>query len=164
MILFPHIIVGAVIGAKIQNFWLIAVLGLISHFIMDRIPHWDHLAPDYALLFKATKQIKYFVKFLILIVIDGFIGLSIVSICLYFKNTLNLYSLKFVIVGIFFTVLPDAFLLLGYLTDKYKISKNYIKFHHFFHFINKKKGKITFLGLFSQIAIIVISLLLLFVS
>ena len=162
MVLAPHIIVGAAIGNKIHNFWLVAILGIVSHFVMDQIPHWDHHAPDYIISFKKTKRIKYLIKFLILMIVDGIVGLLVVVISLYFKNALNFYLLKFVIVGIFFATLPDILLGFSYIMDKYKISKDYIRFHHFFHSKTQKEGKITFLGLFTQILIIIVALIVFF--
>lgn len=43
MVLFPHMLIGAVIGSKIANFWAVFVLGIISHFLADAIPHWDYI-------------------------------------------------------------------------------------------------------------------------
>lgn len=41
MLLTPHTAVGVVIGSRVGNPFIAVPLALISHFIMDRIPHWD---------------------------------------------------------------------------------------------------------------------------
>jgi len=42
MLLTPHILVGALIGFKIQNPWLVFILAIISHFALDAIPHREY--------------------------------------------------------------------------------------------------------------------------
>lgn len=63
MILSVHLLAGAAIGsrllpssaqdfgrarhgyggqAKIKNYWIIFILALLSHFILDAIPHWEY--------------------------------------------------------------------------------------------------------------------------
>lgn len=36
-----HAIVGAAIAAKISNPWIGIPLAIVSHFVCDKIPHWD---------------------------------------------------------------------------------------------------------------------------
>ncbi len=45
MILFVHMLVGALLGAKIHSLAAIFLLGLISHLVFDRFPHWEY-SPD----------------------------------------------------------------------------------------------------------------------
>ena len=45
MILLAHTITGAIIGEKISNPFLVSLIALISHFILDRIPHWNYEVP-----------------------------------------------------------------------------------------------------------------------
>lgn len=37
----PHVAVGAAIAAKVGNPYLALPLALASHFVLDRIPHWN---------------------------------------------------------------------------------------------------------------------------
>jgi len=45
MLLLSHAVTGAVIGQKIGNPFLISILALASHFILDWIPHWSYNVP-----------------------------------------------------------------------------------------------------------------------
>ena len=39
MLLTIHLLIGAVIGKYITNTWLIIFIALISHYVLDMIPH-----------------------------------------------------------------------------------------------------------------------------
>lgn len=161
MILAPHIIAGAVIGAKTQNLGLIVILGLIIHFIMDWIPHWDYAIFKNLRNFQKTKKIKYFISPFIKASIDSTIGLLIVFI-VWQKNLFDF--LPFILLGIFFSWLPDIVngFILVFAKDKF--NKKYFKFHKkYLHYPEnkQKEGKITFLGATTQIIIIIISCVLL---
>jgi len=41
MLITPHMVVGSTIGAAIDNPWIVIVLALLSHFLLDMIPHYD---------------------------------------------------------------------------------------------------------------------------
>ena len=43
MIITPHLLLGAAIGSKFKQWPVIVVVSIISHFILDRIPHWDYI-------------------------------------------------------------------------------------------------------------------------
>ena len=43
MIITPHMLVGAAIGAHCDNIWAAFCFGLISHYLLDALPHWDYL-------------------------------------------------------------------------------------------------------------------------
>ena len=43
MILTPHILAGAAIGANSSNFLTAFIFGLASHFVLDALPHWDYI-------------------------------------------------------------------------------------------------------------------------
>ncbi len=43
MILTPHMLVGAAIGSQVSNPWLAFCFGLLSHYLIDLLPHWDYL-------------------------------------------------------------------------------------------------------------------------
>ncbi|MFA5386381.1 MAG: hypothetical protein WC297_01840 [Candidatus Paceibacterota bacterium] len=55
MILTPHILVGAAIGLKIKNPWLGFLAGLISHLILDAIPHREYGQEDSGKKIKAMR-------------------------------------------------------------------------------------------------------------
>lgn len=37
----PHVVVGIALALKFVNPWIVIPLSLISHFILDRVPHWN---------------------------------------------------------------------------------------------------------------------------
>jgi len=43
MIITPHMLVGAAVGAHSSHLWSAFVLGLFSHYLLDALPHWDYL-------------------------------------------------------------------------------------------------------------------------
>ena len=43
MIITPHMLVGAAIGSQSPNLWIAFCLGVVSHFLIDILPHWDYL-------------------------------------------------------------------------------------------------------------------------
>jgi len=43
MIITPHMLVGAVVGAHSSHLWSAFILGLFSHCLLDVFPHWDYL-------------------------------------------------------------------------------------------------------------------------
>lgn len=162
MIFTPHIIAGAVIGAKTQNLGLIIISGLLIHFIMDKLPHWDYPVSGVE-NFKKEKNFKNLFIDFIKIGIDGLIGLLIVFIIMWQKNILNLYYLPFILFAIFVSILPDIILGLSALFAPKKIIKKYFKSVHykFLHYKKEKEGKITFLELIIEILITIIACVLL---
>ncbi|MFH1129139.1 MAG: hypothetical protein V1686_00160 [Patescibacteria group bacterium] len=157
MVLLPHIIVGAVIGSKIDSFGLVALLAIIFHFILDQIPHWDYLTYQDAVDFKKNKKIKIILK----TSIDVIAGLIVFFVCV-FNHQLDFRQIMLVVVGIFFSVLPDFIWGLSMIFNN-KIFSKYRDFNNKINYKSQKEGRPTFLELFTQIIVIAIALLLLFV-
>lgn len=44
MAITPHMLVGAVIGAHSPNLLTAFCLGLLGHYLLDLLPHWDYLS------------------------------------------------------------------------------------------------------------------------
>ena len=160
MILTPHILVGAVIGAKAQSLGLIVILGLFSHFVLDKIPHWDYNTLKHLKKFKKTKKLKTLVPVFYKLGIDSFIGLIIVFLVIWQKNLLNSEFLSFILFGIFVSTLPDILLGFSHIFSSKKLAKKYIEFHKKLHCLKKIK-KPSLLGLSTQIIVIIISVFLL---
>jgi hypothetical protein len=158
MILAPHMIVGAVIGAKVHNFWLVAILSTISHFILDKMPHFDYLTNQEITNFRKGKKFKIILKTLI----DVIVGLILLFV-LVCNRQLTSAQLILVIVGVFFSVLPDFIWGLSMIFDS-KILNKYRNFKARINYQVKteKEGKITFLGTFTQILVIIVALLVFF--
>ena len=158
MIYTPHIIVGAAIGARTQDLGLIVIFAFLTHFIMDKLPHWDYAVRKGFEKFRKTKKIKYFFWLLVKISIDTIIGLLIVLIVVWKNNLFDLWP--FIVLGIFFSLLPDFVVTLIYVFAKKKFTEKVLAFHfkYLHHPENKEKeGRITFLGLFTEILVIIIS-------
>jgi len=156
MLLAPHIIIGALIGTKTKKPLLIIILGLLSHFILDKIPHWDYsiynirhfsTIQNYNLLFDDISKI----------LIDIFIGLLIVVLVLHKKNMLNKNHIPYIVLGIFVSLLPDILWSLNVLIKNNMLNK-FTNFHNNLHYTPQKEGEITFLGLATQIAVILIAI------
>jgi membrane-bound metal-dependent hydrolase YbcI (DUF457 family) len=161
MILAPHLLIGAVIGAKIKNLGLIIVLALFSHVVLDKMPHWDYPTPGIR-GFKNNKNFKLlFIDFL-KIAIDALCGILVVIFLARRLDQLNNWI--FILSGIFFATLPDIFLFASRIACSPKIADRYMNFHHrFFHGPKmEKEGKITFLGLTTEIFAIVLAIILFF--
>ena len=160
MIFTPHIVVGMAIGAKTQNLGLIIILGLLFHFAMDKIPHWDYVNSGIR-NFPRTKNFKALFSDFFKIAIDGLFGLLIVFLCIWQKGVFTPRYLLFILLGIFFSILPDIDLAFSFLLLPQKISKKYFAFHEkYLHYSEdkEKEGKITFLGIITQILMIIIAL------
>jgi hypothetical protein len=166
MIYTSHIVIGAAIGAKAQSLGLIVILGLLSHLILDLIPHYDYSLKKIVAFVHKKKGGLHKGVFIdcLKVIIDILLGLTIVFFVLYKKDffiNINYTHLWLIIAGIFFSTLPDLTQTFFHLFPS-KIGKKYIKFHHTLHWHNKQKeGKITFFGLTTQIIVIVISVFLL---
>ena len=160
MIATPHILIGAMIGAKIKKIGWIIILALLSHFVLDRILHWDY---GNGILEKFTKN-KYrkevFV-FLAKVFFDILIGLSIVFLITWQKDKLEINYLILVFIGICASVFPDFLTVLAKFTPKIKLSKKYIKFHEEIMHNPKHIHKLTFIGLGTEVLVSLIAILIL---
>ncbi|MFZ5559265.1 MAG: hypothetical protein ACOZAL_00505 [Patescibacteria group bacterium] len=161
MIFTPHIILGAAIGAKTHNLGLIIILGLLSHFIMDKIPHWDYSWSGIK-TFKKTNDFKTLFFDFLKIATDCIFGLLIVFLVSWYRNFLNFNYLPFILFGIFISILPDITIGLSWLSTGR--ATRHIKLLEKYHYPKdkEKEGKITFLGLTTEILVIIISIITLF--
>jgi hypothetical protein len=162
MILTPHLLIGAAIGAKTHNLGLIIILGLLSHLILDRIPHWDY--PNTGISnFKKTKDLKRFIFDLLKIVIDGVVGIIIVFLLVRKTDLrLDIRNLIFILLGIIFATLPDIFLFFSFTVLSPEISRKIINFHNKFFHCKKEGHRITFLNLTTEIIVIFLAILVFF--
>jgi len=161
MVLTPHLLIGAAIGAKTHNLGLIVILGILSHVVLDKLPHWDYANPGIS-CFKKTKDYKRLFVDLLKIATDGFVG-SLVTFLVILKTN-QFDSWKFILLGIFFSILPDIFLFSSQVFGSENFSKKFKSFHYkFFHGPKtEKEGKITFLGLATEILVIMLAFLVFF--
>jgi hypothetical protein len=134
MILTPHIVISGILGSKTQNYFLAALIGLISHYVLDATPHWEYI-PD------GKTAIDILVGFGLLFILTGFSKI---------KNPVSL------LIGAFFGILPDFLNFLYFITDWGSIAWNY-EFQEFIHFsVHSIINPGFWPGILTQIAAIII--------
>ncbi|MHA1372087.1 MAG: hypothetical protein ACTSRA_20500 [Promethearchaeota archaeon] len=97
MLLTPHTLVGASIGASIQNIPLIIVLGISSHFVLDAIPHFD-----WGIWHNYEKNFQLETKDYILLICD----IMLATVLFYWVWNANNFD-YLMLLGAFCAVLPD---------------------------------------------------------
>ena len=161
MIFTPHVIIGAVIGAKTHNLGLIIILGIFSHAILDHLPHWDYTNNGIRNFYE-TKDFKALFIDLFRIALDGLLALVIILVIIFKNGLFDSDYIIFIILGIFFSILPDI-LLFTAVIFRGKFGQHLIDFHQkFLHTKKEKEGKITFLNISTEILVIIISIIILF--
>lgn len=161
MIITPHLLLGAAIGAKIKNFGWIIVLAFLSHFVLDRIPHWDY-GNDTLKKFEKNRSYKSLFVFFLQMILDGLIGLVVVFILIWQKKMIDFNNLSFIATGILASIFPDIILGFTKLFSKKipKFSKFYINLHEKILHHPKHIKKPTLLGLGTQIIVSIIAILI----
>jgi hypothetical protein len=145
-----HLLLGGIIGLKLNSISMIILAGFLSHFLLDNIPHWG-IGFDKN-NFKQNYKVNFHKKMVLIGAIDGIIALFLLFF-LYGK-----FENSHLIVGCVASVLPDI-LSAGYLT-KFKHRKNYKKFLKLHNNIQREAG--FFLGMLTQLILIFIFLEILF--
>lgn len=117
-----HALLGSLIGESFNSAWLILIISLISHFILDMIPHWDGYFNNK--LFQISGRAIVRKSTVILHFIDFLFAVFLIII-LYLK-----FDSKLMILGAVVSIFPDM-IKVAYHTPMRK-SKSYIsllKFH-----------------------------------
>jgi len=124
MFLTVHAAAGALIGEHINNSFLAFLVGFVSHFFLDIIPHGDQ-----GLLEKVKRGSKIR-KVLALTTIDNTI--LIIFISLLYNNEIFIYhrSVSFAIIG---SILPDLIIGLNVIS-KNKVVQFFYNFHKSLHY------------------------------
>lgn len=152
MILTPHILVGAAIVSQIPNIWGL-ILAFFSHFVLDVIPHFEYSI-------KGIKRFekRQFFRSLIKVELDFCLGVIIFAfIVTDLSSTRVIYGL----LGIAAAVLPDGLMFFYYVSGG-KWIKRFAKFHHAVHIKrDKKKRKLSFFTVFTQVLVAAIAILIL---
>ena len=161
MILASHIIISGILASKTQNYFLAAVIGLISHYVLDAIPHWDYLSDEFEPGIKTEKSFikrKEFWREIIKITTDALAGFGFLAFFVFIDKDANIAPL---IVSALFGILPDAMQFLYWITD-WKFIKWNIDFQEFAHNLIHRKINPGFQsGIMTQIATIGIVFLIL---
>jgi len=148
MLLTPHALVGGAIGASTDNLVYIIVLAIMSHFVLDMVPHFDwgtwHDKKDFQL---ETKDY---------LLLAGDVALLLILSSLLWDNITNNPN---IVIGAFFAVLVD-------LIDNVPFWKDYLrklpffgklhKFHEAIHF--RLKMKYWYWGVITQVLVIALAI------
>lgn len=144
MFLTVHAATGIIIGQYVPNPLFAFIIGFVSHYIFDIIPHGDSKAPE-----------KY--KNPIHIAFAGIIDLVVLSLFLIFLffNQVELLRLN-ILLAVLGSMLPDI-LQAFYFVYRKKIFKKLQIFHNFWHdLISHKYAFPLWLGLSFQLLLLII--------
>lgn len=123
MILTTHALVGAALGKNIENIWLLIPLSIALHFAMDHLRHGEYIATfDSKTAFSNTWW---------KVALDASTVIAILLLLIYFGNS-NLSQTKNVILGSFFSMLPDLLTVL-YWKFKFSFLAPIYRFHSWCH-------------------------------
>ncbi|MEK7580614.1 MAG: hypothetical protein AAB465_03350 [Patescibacteria group bacterium] len=119
MFITVHSASGAYIGRLVHDPVLAFLIGIISHFVLDFIPHDDS---------KLTKPNELRLKLFFIGLIDGLIAV----LCLFMlRSRIDLFSLS-IMAGVAGTIIPDIPWLI-YKLFSVKCLEGYYNFHKIFH-------------------------------
>ena len=98
----PHVVVGAAIALKVKNPLLAIPLAFASHFVLERVPHWNpHLNTELKTYGSVTRSTTY------LVVLDALLALAFGS-TLALKQLPDQLSTLTTLSCCFASVLPDV--------------------------------------------------------
>jgi len=138
MIISVHFLAGGVIGEAIGNPFLAFLLGIVLHFVLDAIPHFDNV----------LKNGKWNYRQVIFTALDAAATAWILFV--YLKP--DIYLASPLLWGALGGVLPDLFDNIPFLTIRNtKLGKPFHKFHNSIH--SKPPG--WFIGSLTQILVVI---------
>ena len=139
MLLAPHILVGAAVAASTSNPLLGIVFAFLSHFILDRIPHWEYSVEPLRNI--SAKGLLYVAPILRRVAIDLTAGFVVLIIAVAISP--NDIPFTAWALGGFFGILPDGLSFLLFIRRKNglwgSILKVFYLIHQKVHF-DKKTG------------------------
>lgn len=154
MLIAPHIIVGAVVGNYVDSVFWVIVLSVLSHFILDAIPHYDS-----GTIHSGEKEVVFDKRDWALESLDFVVSLIVF---IYAYNVTHGNWL--VIIGMLATFLVDVFdkiflirIKNGKLTFAIKSKNSVIKFLNEIHKkVNfKLEPKYWYIGVITQVIILI---------
>ncbi len=151
-----HFFAGASTSIFLTNNYLLApIIGIVSHHLLDRLPHLDLniMQPPNDHLSTANMKVKLFV-FGELVILTLFTLMLTIE---YFNS--SLVHLTIAILGGLGGIAPDVFtILFKEKLKKFKVFKAYFDFHKNFHFkLKEKKLKYCFLPILTEIIVLIAS-------
>jgi hypothetical protein len=123
MYITTHAPVGAIIGKLVPNPFLAFILGILSHYILDIIPHGDK---------KFINELKEWLgikKYIAIIVADAFFLIITLLIIIKFTPDQSYWSVTAGIIG---SIIPDFANGIGWLVPK-RYLKPFFTSHHLIH-------------------------------
>jgi hypothetical protein len=150
MLLIIHALLGSILGIHLHSAALIIFLGILSHFLLDMIPHWDgNFDKEH---FRNYSMVNFNKRLIYLHLAESiFTAIFIYSLYATFSD-------KFMLLGAIAAILPDL-ANVGYLT-RLRYKKSYKKYLHFHNDIQKDTG--FMFGITTQIILLIIFLKILF--
>jgi hypothetical protein len=140
MLLAPHIIVGAAVAAQFSNPALGLGFAFLSHFLLDRIPHWEYSVEGLKNI--KTSGIKKCLPLLKKVFLDVSAGFLVAGLASFLsQDDIPLWAWLF---GGLFGALPDSFSFLLFLKRGsngllYNFLKVFYMLHQRVHY-SKKNG------------------------
>jgi len=125
MFLTVHAAAGLAIGKNINSVPLAFILGVVSHFILDIIPHGDRGLFNRLILFKNGVQ-----RIFMIIFTDATL-LAIFLLFVYVSSPQN--QLAAITAGILGGIVPDLLNALSMIYKKNRLAKIYFRLHFFLH-------------------------------
>ena len=125
MILTTHALTGAVIGKYVKDPWLVVLISLVVHYAMDSIRHAEYFDDRIAKLKDTWWKVA----------LDLLIPFSIIYFYI-FSSQLDYKTAENIILGSFFSVLPDGLTLVYWFSGK-KYFVRIKEFHSWAHRYNK---------------------------
>ena len=95
MILATHALIGAALGKNISNPWIVAIIAVPLHFIMDHFRHGEYLNRNSKLRHTWWKT-----------ALDLFLGLAIIIAYIFFYHP-EPQIIRNILIGAFFLMMPD---------------------------------------------------------
>lgn len=144
MFFLIHVLLGAVIGAAIPSLIPVILLAIISHFILDAIPHWDG---DFDIkAFARTGKASISRLTFIIRAVDFIIAIALI---VFFYTTTHQ---TIILAGAIASLLPDL-VKIGYYTPlkNAKFFQAYLRFHG-----NLQKETSFVIGILTQIIMIIV--------
>lgn len=134
MTLTTHAAIGAAIGSAVGNPVLGFVLGAISHFLIDMIPHGDNQLSDLFRIHKKRRKLA-----VAYVMVDGVIAMYMVMAVFLGRTDATHIAFAAAISG---SILPDLLVGLSEIF-RWKVLKKFCKLHFFFHdFFSRKHGDV----------------------
>ena len=151
MYLSVHAAAGILIGSTIPSAWVSFIVGFVSHFFLDLMPHADADIPAEGHNAKSLRK-KYFNKIVALVYFE--ICAAVIIVAALLTNNIHLITGP-IIWGVIGSILPDILQAWSFLQPKNKWLKTFNEFHHLIHY--SPQNQISFVvGHLTQLATLLI--------